>query len=228
MPSWVNRTVLSGASVAANGTASHTCTFTPAASGNFLIAMVAGGVTFTTPTGWTLVKSAINNAGLYVFSKTASASESSFSTTHNGSGWAIEGVVYEFYAGSTVFGTPNNATNQALNTAVTGPAIVGITGTQTGFAVRSLNTGTAASGTASCTWTTPSTKDYDAYTPGNGTTDGIELTIAYVDGFTASTLNPSSNLATTTGGVSSEAITFLLTVTTPPQGLAPLSWLKFG
>src|SRR6478752_3702729 len=100
MSSWVNRTVLSGSSVDPNGTTSHTCTFTAATSGNFLVAVVAGGVTSTTPSGWTLVTSAINNAGLYVFTKTASASESSFTTTHNGSNYPILGVVYEFYAGS--------------------------------------------------------------------------------------------------------------------------------
>ncbi|TAH34086.1 hypothetical protein EYC59_03760 [Candidatus Saccharibacteria bacterium] len=96
MGQWVNRTVLSGSSVDRNGTNSHTCTFTAATSGNFLLAIIAGSVTSTTPSGWTLVQSVVNQAGLYVFSKTVSSDESSFSTTHNGSNWPIEGVVYEF------------------------------------------------------------------------------------------------------------------------------------
>lgn len=215
MSSWVNRTVLSGSSVDANGTNSHTCTFTPATSGNLLIAVVAGGVTFTTPSGWTLVQSAINNAGLYVFSKTASASESSFNTTHNGTNYAIKAVVYEFYAGSATIGTPGTAVGQTTGSTVTGPNATGLSGTYTRFATRSINLGTGVTGSTSCTWTTPSVEDYDDYISGNGSTDGIGLTIAYDDGATGSSFTPSSTLAVSASN--GESVSFALSIVPPPK-----------
>src|SRR5690349_4085952 len=136
MPVWVNRTALSGSSTAANGTNSHTCTFTAATSGNFLVAVIGGAATSTTPAGWTLGISAVNNCGLYVFTKTASGGESSFSTTHNGSNRAILGVVYEFPAG-TSFLSSNSTTGMAYSSTVTGPQVTGLTGTFTRFAARS-------------------------------------------------------------------------------------------
>lgn len=60
MAAWINRTELSGSSIDPNGTITHTCTFTAAASGNLLVAIIAGAVISTTPSGWTLVNSAIN------------------------------------------------------------------------------------------------------------------------------------------------------------------------
>lgn len=208
MPSWVSRTVLSGSSVTANGTSSHTCTFTPATSGNFLVAIMGGAVTFTTPAGWTLGESAVNNAGLYVFYKTASSSESSFSTTHNGADYAIEGVVYEFPAG-TSFLASNSQTAMFFNSNNTGPTVSGLTGTYTRFAARTAIVD-ATNGTASHAWTIPSIEDYDAYVA-RSTNDGIELTIAYDDNQAGSSFTPSGTMTTTNITTSNgEGIAFAL------------------
>lgn len=224
MAQWATRTVLSGSSINRNGTNSHTCTFTAATSGNLLIAIVTGGVTFTTPSGWTLVQSAVNLAGLYVFSKTASSGESSFSTTHNGSNYAINGVVYEYYAGTSTTGTPGTATGAGESGTYTGPACTGLSGTYTRFAVRSWNMGTNGADTASCTWTTPTVEDYDAFIAGGSSTDGVELTIAYDDNATGSSFTPSSVMLASSGATG-EAVSFALTVTTPPAGAIPAPWI---
>ncbi|TAH34085.1 hypothetical protein EYC59_03755 [Candidatus Saccharibacteria bacterium] len=102
---------------------------------------------------------------------------------------------------------------------MTGPSITGITGTHSTFAVRSVNPGTSNSLAVSCAWTTPSTEDYDALTQGDGSTDGIELSIAYDDNVSGATFTPSSNM-TCNVGASSEAISFLLDPVAPPSGIA--------
>ena len=218
MAAWINLTALTGSSIAQNGTNSHTVSFTAATSGNFLVAVVAGSVTFTTPSGWTLAISSVYNTGLYVFTKTASASESSFSTTHNATNYPIRGVVYEFPAGTTVIGS-NWANAQNRDSPVTGPTISSLTGTYTRMAARSYNLGSVSS-TADTTWTVPSIEDYDAYTPQGGV-DGITLTIAYDDSQTASSFTCSSvmtttNVTTTNG----EGVAWALsipTARTPPE-----------
>jgi len=222
MSSWVNRTVLSGASIAANGTNAHTCTFTAAGGGDLLIAVVAGAVTFTTPTGWALEGSAINDTGLYVFSKTASASESSFSTTHNGSNYAILGVVYEFFAGSAVIGNAGTDNNQSAT--ATGPDTNSLTGTYSRFAVRSWNM-TGTSSTAAAAWTLPSIEDYDTYVPNSGSTDGVALTIAYDDNVTGASFTPSSTYSITSSSApDGQAVSFGLSLT---AGMTTtLSWFK--
>lgn len=224
MSSWVNRTILSGSSTDRNGTNSHTCTFTPATSGNLLVAIVAGGVTFTTPIGWTRSVFAVNFSGIYSFTKTASEGESSFTTTHNGSDYPILGVVYEFYAGSSLLST-SNTTGQARNTTVTGPQVTGLSSMYTQFAARSWCLGTGSS-SGSCTWTLPSIEDYDDFTS-PASTDGIVLSIAYDDRQTASSFNPSSTL-TTDDNKAGEGIAFALSITAPPSSSSEgLAWLKF-
>ncbi|SRR6266496_3150626 len=223
MSSWINRTVLSGSSVAENGTTSHTCTFTAATSGSLLIAVLAGSVTSTTPSGWSLVISAINFTGLYVFSKTASAGESSFSTTHNTANFAIEGVVYEFYTGSSVVGTAGSATSMSSN--ATGPACTSLTGTYTSFAARSWDM-SATNSSASAAWTLPSIEDYDASVP-KVTNDGIYLTTAYDDNSTGTSFTPSSTLTLINTTGNGEGVSFALSVTTPPAASnATIAWLK--
>lgn len=223
MPSWINRTVLSGSSVDRNGTNSHTCTFAPANSGSLLVAVVAGAVTFTTPAGWSIVQSAINYSGLYVFSKTATTSESSFSTTHNGSDYLIQGLVYEFYSGSVLTGTAGSASN--IGSSYTGPTCSGLSGTYSRFSARSWNPGNTPSHTVSCVWTTPTIEDYDVFSPGNGSTDGIELTTAYNDNATGSSFTPSSDITSSTGAMG-EAISFAVSVIDPPfTGLVPAPFI---
>ena len=172
---WQNRTVLTGSSVDPNGTNSHTCTFTPASSGNFLVAIVAGSVTSTTPAGWTLAVSAINYCGLYVFTKTASAGENSFATTHNASNYAVRGIVYEFPAGTTVLG--RNFETGVGGGDITGPSVAGLTGTYAIVAAR-CHVLTTPAGAMNATWTTPAVEDYEEFVGDTGTA-GVGLSVAY-------------------------------------------------
>lgn len=216
MSSWVNRSVIGGGG--RNGTTSHTVTFTAASSGSLLVATIAGGVTSTTPTGWTAVQSAVNFAGLYVFRKTATAGESSFTTTHNGSNYPIDGIVYEFASGSTVVGTAGTATGQAVGSAVTGPNCTSLTGTYTRFAVRDLDVATTAVTGVSAVWTTPSVEDYDSYTAFSST-DGIWTGIAYDDGASGASFTPSATVTRTgTGTTTGEGISFAVNVVAPSGG----------
>ncbi len=210
MSYWVNRTVLSGSSVDPNGTNSHTCSFTAATSGNLLVAVVAGSVTSTTPTGWTLVKSVVDSTGVYVFSKTAGSGESSFSTTHNASDYPIRGVVYEFPSTMFVFGAAGSASSNSAT--ATGPNCTGLTGTYLRFAVRSWGM-SATNSTASASWTLPTVKDYDDYTPDTGSVDGIGLSIAYDGNVTGSSFTPSSTytVANTAIGASQD-ISFAVSI----------------
>ena len=222
MPAWITRTELTGSSINVNGTNSHTCTFTAATSGNFLVAVVAGAVTFTTPSGWTLVTSAVNNTGIYVFTKTASASESSFSTTHNGSNYPIRGIIYEYAAGTSVIGS--NSANNQTGTA-TGPQVSSLTGTYSRFSARSWGMSTVNS-TSSCGWTLPTIEDYDVYTASpNGSQDGVALTIAYDDGSTGSSFNPSSTVSNTnTAPTTGEGVSWALNVAAASTTI-PLNWV---
>lgn len=207
MTSWVNRSVYSGPR---NGTTSHTVSFTAATAGNFLIAVVAGSVTSSTPTGWASVQSAVQNAGIYVFSKIASNGESSFSTTHNSSNYPILVVIYEFPADSSVVGTAGTGTGYGAG-AQTGPACTGLPSTQyVRFAAecRNLND---PSYTASMAWTLPSVEDYDAYVAKDTSlgTDGIALSIALNEGSSGASFTPSWN-RTFSGIVSGEGVSWAI------------------
>ena len=226
MSAWINRTDLSGSSINANGTNSHTCTFTAATSGNFLVAIVAGAVTFSTPTGWTLVESIAGNSGMYVFSKTASNGESSFATTHNGSDYPIRGIVYEFPAGTSVLSSNNVGGLATDGTPSKGPSVSSLTGTYTGFSARRC---TLSSG--SCTWAvawlTPGIEDYDTYTP-KGTQDGVALTIGYDDSQTGSSFTASAQMTTTFSSNTAEGVAFALSIGAGGDSATGVTaWLKF-
>lgn len=212
MALWVNRTVLSGASIAPNGTTSHTCTFTAATSGNLLVAVVAGPVTFTTPSGWTLVNSAVNFAGLYVFRKSASAGESSFTTTHNSSNPPIRGVVYEYASGSAAQNS-GTSTGNSDNTSVSSPAVSSLTGTYTRFGTTALDISSGVTpGTTS--WTVPTASDYDDNAPFSSQ-DGIQLGIGLDDGNSGASFTENANLSTGGGSPQThERVAFALTVVT--------------
>lgn len=229
MPAWINRTPLTGASTATNGTNSHTCTFTPATSGNFLVAIVAASATCSTPSGWTLVISGISDAAIYTFVKVASSGESTFTTTHNGSNWPMEGIVYEFPAGSLLIGTPGSANNTTREVTYNGPTCTGLTGSYTRFSARSWNLGNGSTIQMSHTWSIPSVEDYDKYIEGGsvgGWQDGVVLGVAYDDNSTGSSFTPSS-IASSSGGVPSggagEAISFAITV--PSVGIFAAPWI---
>lgn len=211
---YLQETILSGASISANGTINHHCIFNTPALGSFLLAVMDGAVTFTTPSnngGWTLLKSAANLTGLYFLTKTANSSDVSspaFDTSHNGSNYAIQGVVYEFVAGTTVIGTAGTATGLALT--ATTPSVTVLTGTVCVIAARSWNNSTTGSVT-SCVWTSPNTEDYDVSVP-KASQDGIELTIAYQTGVSTSSFSPNSIITTSSPTASGEALTTALNI----------------
>lgn len=204
---WLNRTVLSGSSVDPNGTASHTCTFTPAASGSLLVATITGGVTSTMPAGWSLLASAIHFNGLYVFTKVASAGEDAFTTTHNGTDFPIRGIVYEFPGSTTVLGSNAGTVGEGD---ISEPSVMGLAGTYAAFAVRSHSL-TTTSGTWEIAWTTPATEDYEASFGGAG--NGLALAVAYQEAMTDAVFSPAYHVTwENTGASMGEGVVFALMV----------------
>lgn len=222
MASWVNRTVLSGSSVDENGTSSHTCTYTAAMAGNLLVAVIAGGVTSTTPSGWTLTASSVFDTGLYVFTKTASSGESSFSTTHNASNYMIKGLVYEFPSGTVVIGSSTDYA-QANNGSITTPAITSLYGSYTRFCARSQPMSTGVS-TGTISWSTPANQDYDSYSTVSSHA-GMFLGVGTDDTGSGATFTPSFIITTTGESFGGEAISWALTI--PQIPIATTAWLRF-
>lgn len=204
---WYSQSILTGASVDPNGTVSHTCTFTPAASGSFLVAIVAGAVTSSTPVGWNLLVSALNYTGLYVFTKVASLGEGSFTTTHNASNYPIRSVVYEFPAGTTVLGS-NSQINVGSGT-VSGPGVTGLSGTYVAFAARAHGL-TLPNGAMEAIWTAPAVKQYEDYVGSNGN-DGVGLSVAYQSGMTDNSFSCAYTMSwDNTANDTGEAVVFAL------------------
>lgn len=211
MTSWVNRTAVQAPR---NGTTSHTVSFAAATAGNLLVALVAGGVTSSTPTGWALPTggSAVNSQGLYLWTKTAAAGESSFTTTHNGSNYPVAVMVYEFPAGSALLVAKGDGGNGNGSAGAAGLSAVAA-GTKSFFAV--ADTGmVVAHGSDPCTWSGVAglVKDVDLYADPSGT-DGYAFSVAYLDGSTATSFAPVSTFPSTDNG-DVERINFAVTVIT--------------
>ena len=203
MAQWLNRfSALAGQ----NGTSGHTLDWSSgftATSGRVLYLIAAAGVTTSTPSGWTLLSSAVANTGLYVFKKTAAGGETSASVTHNASNFPVEWVVYEFPSGTTDVGSPGTGT-------FAGPtawaAATGLTGTYTAIGcgdIANANSPSLAPGTG---WT----EDVDAFSGAATGADTAYLAVMYQDGMTGSTATPSGTL--TDGGNGGERITFALSI----------------
>lgn len=158
-----------------NGTNSHTISFTPAAAGSLLIAVVGGAVTHTMVTsGWTKRLSPVDSTELAVFTKTAGSGESSFQLTHNGSNYPIEYVVYEFPAGSAYHSGIGQASSGAY------PTLGGLPGVGTtvfaGFSL-SLTPGDNVPRTAIWNYFWQGITDRNA--TDNGVTNGSYLGMGY-------------------------------------------------
>lgn len=179
--------------------------FTPTA-GNLLICVATAGVTSTTPTGWTLPTngSAINNTGLYAWTKTAAGADS-LTTTHNASNYPVVFHFFEFAAGSTFVGSAS-AINVANGGA--GPVLTGLTGTNHLFFAASQG------GTAVETWV------WGVSTGGTGSeiadtglakvgTDGYNYSLAVS---ADSALTSASSTATSTSTVVQERLTFAVKI----------------
>ena len=190
----------------ANGTTSHTINFTPASAGSLLVCVIAGSVTHSTPTGWTKQASAINNTELCVLTKTATAGESSFTTTHNNPNRVIAVVVYEFPAG-TAWVTQATANNQSSTAA--NPTISGLT-PGTGlmvFAAIDANDQIEPGAAWTCT-VAGATEDVEVdmeHPPGEAV--GTALTVAYVANYGSTSYGPSVTHASTDFSTS-ERVTF--------------------
>lgn len=208
MSLWVNRTVGQGP----NGSTTRTYNFTAATAGNFLLAVVAAQVTSTTPTGWTVVKSFVGADGVYIFGKTATAGESSFTITHNGDGtYTTQYAVYEFPAGTALNGTPAAAAATAVGN--NGQTCTGLTGTYTRMAVFATPL-TNSANTVSSVWSVPTVKDVDSTLV--STSHGMNFTIAYDDNQTAASFTAARTMSVTAGNTTtSESAVWALTVPTP-------------
>jgi hypothetical protein len=217
---WLNRAVYQ---LPRNGTTTHTVdptsatnlvsgsAFTPT-SGRLLVAVIEGAVTSTTPSGWTLPSggSAVNLTGLYVWWRSAAAGSNAFTTTHNASNYPVVVSIYEFPAGST-FVKSVAATGLAYNAA--NPALTALTGTNTVMAVKARTV--PDSDAYAFTWTGTGTpvEDWDLRAA-FATTDGYVASLAYVDGFTGTSWQPTASNAVTSG--SHEALTFAINVASAP------------
>ena len=206
MSKWINRSLIQAPR---NGTSSHTVNFTPATANNFLVLVMEGAVTHTVPTGWTRRDNALNNTELAVYTKTASAGESSFTTTHNGSDYPIAAVVYEFPAGSawvsSVHGTNVNVTSP-------NPTLSGLTGTNLVFGAVAMSSSSAGVNPTGTAWSgvTGIVEDVDVVVPG-AQTDGYLLSIAYVENYSSASFAPTGAVSGT-GLLTKEALTFAVNV----------------
>lgn len=200
MALWLNRSLVNAPR---NGTTTHTISFTPATTGNLLVLLLEGAVTHTVPAGWVRRNQALNNTELSVYTKTATAGESSFSTTHNGSDYEIVALVYEFAAGSTWAG---GISATGLGSSAANPNLTGLTGTNLLFgAVANGNSETTGRTTE---WASPSVENVDVSVIRN-VTDGFEFSVAYEEDSTATSFQPTGTIVL---GPPKEALTFAVKV----------------
>jgi len=190
MPSWINHAVLIK-STGSNVNANYAFGFAPLV-GSLLVVFATGPVTWTTPSGWTLQKVQLDDAGAYLFSKVAGSGDSSLTATHNGTGQAqfptvIE--VWEFPAGSTVQAVASQKLGLGADSM---PALSGLVGTNSIFwAGMTLIGGNVdpASYTLTFSESTPV-----GLAKAQGTSDGFIMASAVTDGFTNSATGGSYNL----------------------------------
>lgn len=212
MAKWINRTLVQAPR---NATTSHTISFAPATAGNFLLLVMDASVTFTVPTGWTRQAQALNATELSVYTKTATAGESSFSTTHNGTNYPMVAVVYEFPAGTT-WVKSTTATGLAFGAA--NPAITGLTGTNLLMAAKAFSEYQTAAA-VSWTWSAGVTEDTDVNTLNASSTDGYSIGIGYVEDSTATSFTPTATASPTVGTLD-EAVTWAVQL---PSAVTALS-----
>lgn len=219
---WEERVVIAAPR---NGTSAHTVDpssttgqvggdpFTPTA-GRLLVAVVNASVTCygpspgTAPSGWTLPTggAAVNNSGLYVFWKIAAGGDT-LVMNHNGSDYPAGVTIFEFDS-AYEFKAAVAATSVGKTAA--NPDLTGLSGTNEVFGAKgfcmeasSVNAAYAWSGTG------PPIEVVDTYVAPGGSTDGYALGVAFVQGYTGSSWQPTASLSGTNGSVpNTEAITF--------------------
>jgi hypothetical protein len=186
------------------GTVVAGSSFVPTA-GRFLVCLVTGAVTSTTPTGWTLPAggSAINNVGLYLWYRTAAGGDT-FTTVHNGSNYPVVFDFYEFAAGTAFIGSAGQGN---ISSGAAGPGLSGLTATAN---LRCAVVGQANFGAAPLTYTwSVGTEAVDTSVVNSGT-DGYGFSMAYLEDQVSGTF--SSAATSTSGSPTTERIDFALNV----------------
>lgn len=221
MALWLNHVAIAAPR---NGTTTHTVdpsggsvvvgtSFTPTA-GRLLVCVVEGSVTSTTPSGWTLPSggSAINNTGLYVFTKTAAGADT-VTSTHNGSNYAVVFHFFEFAAGSTFVGS-QSATG-VNGTSGTGPSLTGLTGTNLLFGVYAA--GVASGSGAAVSWSA-GVELIDTQVA-SAATDGYSYSLTYLEDSVLTSWNGGTH--TTTHPTAAERLTFGVKVSASAPAAIP-------
>lgn len=218
MAKWLNHVAIASPR---NGTSTHTnvspasgtvvagTAFTPTA-GNFLLVFCNGAVTFSTPSGWAFPSggSAINNAGLYVFTKTATGSDT-VTTTNNGSNYPCVFDFFEFPAGST-FVSPGYVSNLTANGGAN-PVKAGMSGTNL---VLWLASSVVTSGSGPWTWTWSAGTEVTDVSQSASPTDGYAFSVAYLEDYTGSS-SPANSPTVTNSGSTQERMTHAVNVAAP-------------
>lgn len=205
MTKWLNRTLVQ---LARNASTTFTINHTAASSGNLLVTVIEAPAVITTPTGYTKQAEALNNTHFAVYTKTATAGESSFGLTLSAANYPAAVLVYEFASGSTFVGV-NSATNQPT-TGTANPSVGGLTGTNLGMAGYA---GDLTSGSASFnfTWASPASVVDTQVTAAFSTTDGYVMSVAYAEDLTATSYAPVPTSNFTVGTVSAtERLTWVV------------------
>lgn len=240
MAKWDNHATIAAA---ANNTTSHTVVasagttvdgalFTPVA-GKLLVCVCEGSVTSGSatgdptppPTGWTAPtgNQAVNNTGLYVWWRTATATTADQLTlVHNGTNYGVVADIYQFPAGSTFVGSGSSF---ASSSGSANPVVSGLTGTNL-LMFAAGNAVSATTGTNSSTWGGGALKQLETLSlrGGSPAADGYDYTLAYIEDSVAAA-TPATTL--TYGSVppltsSGERLTFVVkvaggTVAVPPS-----------
>jgi hypothetical protein len=102
MTLWTQRTAVP---VAANGTTSASAPFATPAAGALLVAFAASATTLSTPAGWTLTDSSVTTGAAYLWTKTATGSETAVPLTLGIANQPVMVNVYELPPGSSIIAT---------------------------------------------------------------------------------------------------------------------------
>lgn len=184
---------------ATNSTTTYTIgPFPTPVAGNFLLLIANAGVTMTTPTGFTLVNSAVANTGLYLWSKASAAgTETSYTTTTNGTGASLGAIQYQFPAGSTIGTSATSGGTVAASAAAN--ASVTPTAGQTVLAIAAWDYSSIAS-TTPVTWSAVAElyEDQEFKVPRTAS-NGVLLSTALLDNAPASATAPVGTPAGGTG-----------------------------
>jgi hypothetical protein len=179
-PPWTNK---ASGTASKNGTTSHTINFGfTSASGSLLVAIVHGAVT-NTASGWTKQAGPVATGECTLFTKT-SAGDTSITVTHNGSDYAVNYVIYEFPAGSSVTGV--DSTTGSNDTMV---GLTGLPGTEQ-VVIGALGRVAIGSETgASISPSAPWVEDGDLFVAATGT-DGSYLAVVHQINYTGTSITP--------------------------------------